>query len=70
MALGLVPAASSNRVGQGVFPHPLAPLKYRSHAARATRDLVVSRTGFVQPFDRVCIELKARGANDFVELRK
>jgi hypothetical protein len=33
-------------------------------------DLVVSRTGFVQPFDRVCIELKACGANDFVELRQ
>ena len=33
-------------------------------------DSVVSCTGFVQPFDRVCVELKARGANDFVELRK
>jgi hypothetical protein len=31
---------------------------------------VVSRIGFVQPFDRVCIELKAGGANDFIELRK
>jgi hypothetical protein len=33
-------------------------------------DSVVSRTGFVQLFNRVCVELKARGANDFVELRK
>jgi hypothetical protein len=33
-------------------------------------DSVVSRTGFVQPFDRVCIKLEARGAHDFVELRK
>jgi S1-C subfamily serine protease len=31
---------------------------------------LVSRTGVVQPFDRVCIELKACGANDFVELRQ
>src|ERR1700730_3510621 len=38
--------------------------------ANTPEDSVVSRTGFVQKFDRVCIELKARGANDFVELCK
>jgi hypothetical protein len=27
-------------------------------------------TRFVQPFDRVCIELEACAANDFGELRK
>ena len=43
---------------------------YSPLLANTPEDSVVSRTGFVQPFDRVCIELKARGANDFVELRK
>jgi hypothetical protein len=38
--------------------------------ANTPEDSFVSRTGFVQPFDRVCIELKARGADDFVELHK
>ena len=36
----------------------------------APEDSVFSRTGFVQPPDRVCIELKACGANNFVKLRK
>ena len=70
MALGLVPAALSNRVGQGVFPHPLAPLKLPVARGARHQDSVVSPAGFVQPFDRVCIELKARGAHDFVELCK
>ena len=43
---------------------------YSPLLANTPEDSVVSRTGFVQPFDRVCIELKACGANDFVELRK
>jgi hypothetical protein len=34
------------------------------------QDSVVSPAGFVQPFDSVCIELKARGAHDFLELCK
>jgi hypothetical protein len=45
-------------------------LFYSPSFANTPEDSVVSRTGFVQPFDRVCIELKARGANDFVELCK
>ena len=43
---------------------------YSPLLANTAEDSGVSRTGFIQPFDRVCIELKACGANDFVELRK
>jgi hypothetical protein len=43
--------------------------RLRSNTSAAA-DTFVSCAGFVQPFDRVCIELEARGANDFVELRQ
>ena len=45
-------------------------LFYSPLLANTPEDSVVSRTGFVQPFNRVCIELEACAANDFVELRK
>jgi hypothetical protein len=37
--------------------------------ANTPEDSFVSRAGFVQPVDRVCIELEAHGANDLVELQ-
>jgi hypothetical protein len=53
----------------GVAVSAMAPIKDKL-LGQHIEDSVVSRTGFVQLLDRVCIELKMRGANDFVELRK
>ena len=42
---------------------------FMTFVQRMSEDSVTSRAGIVQPLDRVCIELKERGAHDFVELR-
>jgi PPP family 3-phenylpropionic acid transporter len=57
-------------LGSHAMHDSFAVIRWREAGVSPPEDSVFSRTGFVQPSDRVCIELKACGVNNFVELRK